>query len=485
MEYFLEKKICIVGSGFCGYTAYKKLANDDSDLLVVEGGKVNTPSSPEEQEFYKLINNPFVSSIKIKNKISEIANLLDASFGDRKYTLGGSSECWTGWIKPLEKTTYQNSFSEMPTQKWGGLDLTKYNQESLKILNSPILNFDPYEVAKSLNIDLPELPKGLYYTVYAWANSPIRFKKFWTDKLNSDPNKVTSSKNVLCNFKLVDALVNGDKIEKLIFSSNEDKLVVKAEVFILGLGGIENARFIERLQKKNGSNIKEVKSLGNFQEHPHIYEIAGFNLGKYEIPRIFKERIPYYSEGKVVGKVKFAIAAWDGFGSPKVAFEIKSKPKNWKGYVKSILKGDAYLDYDVHMRCEQTPNLKSKLRFDGTHNKLDWRVIDSDFKFYSEYLKRFISFLKYKDMIEDFSLGIEANNGFAFPKSVYGGAHHMGTVPYAKEGGEVDENFRHLEYKNMYIVGSSAFPTSGFENPTHAAISTTLAAVDDIKKTFY
>ena len=114
MQYFLEKKICIVGSGFCGYTAFKKLTNEGLDLLVVEGGHITTPSSAEEQSFYKLNNNPYVSSIKIKDKVSNIANLVEASFRDRKYTLGGSSECWTGWIKPLEKTTYLNSFSEIP-----------------------------------------------------------------------------------------------------------------------------------------------------------------------------------------------------------------------------------------------------------------------------------------------------------------------------------------------------------------------------------
>ena len=76
------------------------------------------------------------------------------------------------------------------------------------------------------------------------------------------------------------------------------------------------------------------------------------------------------------------------------------------------------------------------------------------------------------------------SDGFAFPNSAYGGCHHMGTVPYSIEGGIVDKNFKHLEFNNIYIVGSSAFPSSGFENPTHAAIATTLSAIDDIKKTF-
>ena len=32
------------------------------------------------------------------------------------------------------------------------------------------------------------------------------------------------------------------------------------------------------------------------------------------------------------------------------------------------------------------------------------------------------------------------------------------------------------------MVGSSTFPTSGFENPTHAAMATTLLACDDLLK---
>ena len=44
-------------------------------------------------------------------------NGLDPSFNDRKYTLGGSSECWAGWIKPIEESTFKNKFSNIPTPK--------------------------------------------------------------------------------------------------------------------------------------------------------------------------------------------------------------------------------------------------------------------------------------------------------------------------------------------------------------------------------
>ena len=49
--------ICIIGSGFCGYAAYKELSNIGLKILLVEGGKLNTPDSINEQKFYKMKKN--------------------------------------------------------------------------------------------------------------------------------------------------------------------------------------------------------------------------------------------------------------------------------------------------------------------------------------------------------------------------------------------------------------------------------------------
>ena len=44
----------------------------------------------------------------------------------------------------------------------------------------------------------------------------------------------------------------------------------------------------------------------------------------------------------------------------------------------------------------------------------------------------------------------------------------------------INEKFQFSSLKNLYIVGSSAFPSSGFENPTHGAMATSLIATEDI-----
>ena len=55
------------------------------------------------------------------------------------------------------------------------------------------------------------------------------------------------------------------------------------------------------------------------------------------------------------------------------------------------------------MRCEQTPNKLSNLKFNFDKNYLNWDVKDSDLKYYSNYLK-FGSFLITNKYAKDFNL---------------------------------------------------------------------------------
>ena len=484
MRNVIKRDICIVGSGFCGYTAYQKLKDKNIDLILVEGGDFDTPNNYKEQKFYNVDNNKFVSNINVGKKKFNILNSIDASFRDRRYTLGGSSEAWSGWIKPFEKSTYDNKFEGFSNQRWRNSNLSRFDKESLELLNSPILEFDPFKVANSLNFDLPVLPNGLYYTVYSWAETPLRLKSFWSNKATSNFKELTNNKNVLYSFRLIDLNIRDNKVNSLIFAGKDNSLLeVQANTFIVALGGIENTRFAKILSNKDNSFRYPKELIGNFQEHPHLYDMAMFNLSEKPIPEIIKSRIPILTkEKKLKGKVKICIAAWDGLGTPKVTFEIKQPINKIKSWIKSKLRNETYYDCRVHLRCEQTPKLGSKINFSKAKTNLNWEVKDSDFKFYSNYLKRFSTYMKSMNYVKDFKIGNESYSNYTFPKNAYGGAHHMGTVPLTLDNEILDKNFSHSLYKNIYIVGSSSFPTSGFENPTHCAISTTLAALEDIQK---
>jgi choline dehydrogenase-like flavoprotein len=63
-----------------------------------------------------------------------------------------------------------------------------------------------------------------------------------------------------------------------------------------------------------------------------------------------------------------------------------------------------------------------------------------------------------------------------------GGYHHMGTTRMATDArfGVVDANCRVHEIANLFIAGSSVFPTSGWANPTLTILALSLRLADHL-----
>ena len=482
MTWDIKKKVCIVGTGFCGYAAYKKLKEKNINLIVVEGGEVKTPSSANEQSNYKASINKFIPTNK-----KRIKNNLEISFRDRQFTLGGSSEGWAGYIKPFEESTFNNVFEGLEDQVWGEIRLDQYNEEILNLLNSPNIDFSPESIAKKTNSKLPSLPFGLEYTVYSWAPTPLRLKEYWIKRLKIEKK---DQKDVISGYQLVNFKFKEEKLIGLEFRNNDGQdLIVEAEYFLFCMGGIENAKFTKKLFESSKKETPKNNNLCNFQEHPHLYYVAGFNKGDKLLPKIIRERFSVSSlihKSFKNGKINISFKAWDGVGTPKATLMIVTNRKKLMNRIKNFIK--PFLnrltipnhDYLIVMRCEQTPNKKSNLNFKKNKTSLNWNINSKDFSFYSDYLRRLASFLIINDYAKDFTLQVNSTNGEAIPSSIDGGAHHMGTVPYTLNNILINEKFRLTGNDNTYVVGSSSFPTSGFENPTHAAMATALIAADDI-----
>ena len=285
---------------------------------------------------------------------------------------------------------------------------------------------------------LPTLKNGLSYTAYAWANDPLRLKNFWMNRLAKNEPKNRLNEDVIVGYYLEDFFFKNKELKQLKFKNKDNNLIVEADYFILCMGGIENARFTKKLLRKN--NIPNKDLIGNFQEHPHLFNIAGFNKGKNKLPTILRRRKKISNSSHKSfknGEIKFAISAWDGPGTPKISLMVHenlNNPNPLKHLIKEVIRRERIpkFDFSVSLRCEQTPNISSYLNFKKESTTLNWNIKDSDFEHYSKYLRRFSSFLILNNYAKDFQLNESAINGIAFPNSVAGGAHHCGTIPYLK-----------------------------------------------------
>ena len=102
--------------------------------------------------------------------------------------------------------------------------MIKYEKEVLDILLSPIVDFNPNILSNYLDISLPKLIKGLDYSVYAWAENPLRLKSFWKKKLVKDFNEISSNNNFLVGYRLEKLITSKDRINKAVLNPTEVKL---------------------------------------------------------------------------------------------------------------------------------------------------------------------------------------------------------------------------------------------------------------------
>jgi len=69
---------------------------------------------------------------------------------------------------------------------------------------------------------------------------------------------------------------------------------------------------------------------------------------------------------------------------------------------------------------------------------------------------------------------------------MYGDQHHMGTTRMHRDGslGVVNEDCRVHGVANLYVAGSSVFPTAGAANPTLTITALALRLADHLKDEF-
>ena len=73
-----------------------------------------------------------------------------------------------------------------------------------------------------------------------------------------------------------------------------------------------------------------------------------------------------------------------------------------------------------------------------------------------------------------------------WPPALRGGAHHMGTTRMADDPthGVVDAHCRVHGIENLFVAGSSVFPTGGSANPTLTLVALALRLSDHLKGLF-
>jgi len=271
------------------------------------------------------------------------------------------------------------------------------------------------------------------------------------------------------------------------------RFTAHARAFVLATGGIENARIL--LLSEIGTNPDPNKNLVGryFANHPAV-DLAEIQLATREPGFSFYLRTKY-----AVGFLTFSDAAQRHFELLNTWLEItaalrfdrpdRDRDAELEMQVAHLASDMARLSTGIGKRrrpgarlvlraiTEQTPNPDSRVRLDDDTDRLgqrravlDWQLSEFDTVSARRALKLITSEMGIAGLGR--VRGVLPDGGLT-QVDVRGSHHHMGTTRMHADAnqGVVDANCRVHGTDNLFIAGSSVFPTTGISNPTYTILA--------------
>ncbi len=453
----------------------------------------------------------------------------------RVRTFGGSTQRWGGWCRALDDDDFEQrdwvSESGWPISQQ---DLTPYYRGARTLCQLAVIQGE---------IDrgppLPRRPRvsvsdsALRTVVYQFS-PPTRFGQAYRADLAASANtRVYLSANVV---RLEGGLHGGPVTGAVVRTLGGNGFRVEARRFILAAGGIENPRilltshaarsgglgnehdlvgryFMEHLHVRLGCFVPTDRDanlsfymegrrsvrrpLGAFMLSPEARRargLAGFTAvllppsrrsAAATLRRQAKLRDPWGLHAASIaraGAVGFALRVID-----KAVRDIRETGTlTWYG----VPVGPGRTVYEVMGRGEQTPWRESRVTIDRTQDQigmpnvmLDWRVNPRDLKSLTGNLEAIGAVLSRAGIgtlhLPDDPMG-------AWAARITGSWHHMGTTRMHRDPryGVVDADGRVHSVPNLYVTGSSVFPTGGYANPTITILAVALRLADHVVQCF-
>ena len=498
----IETEVCIIGAGAAGITLAREFINSDVRVVLLEGG--NTEFQETSQKLYGGTN--------IGRRYFDPGDV-----GLRLRYFGGTTNHWGGWCALPDPVDFE-AREGVPYSGW---PFSLAYTEPWYRRAQTVLQLGPYGYAPSDwgigQSDIPEPFRGPHFVCQVLQVSPpTRFGPDYGPELRqAERLAVYLNANAL----RFDVSENNGSVRGLAVGVLPDRrFSVRARIYVLATGGIENARLL-LLSSKEGSKglANEHDLVGRFfmvhLEYPGGVIVNAdpsidfqFNTGeegasrdrlgvsrkfvsyiclsddtrrKLNLPnlRILFERPPRDGtdqRGDVVRDIQSVMRSIDGDQMSARTAQFEQLPR-----VRSI---------SVHCSSEQMPNPDSRIGLGSETDAFGLRTVTINWQLTAQDKRgaaaghrlfgaeigragfgRFWSSLPYSDL--------------SWPRRMFGNQHNIGTTRMHRDSrsGVVDENCRVHGVANLYVAGSSVFPTEGTANPTLTIVALALRLADHIK----
>lgn len=458
---FPEVDVCVVGGGPAGITLALQLAEKGRRVALLEGGGL--AYSEASQSLYA----------------AETSGMNLYPSTTRLRFLGGTSNHWAGRCRPFELSDFATSPpTGVPGWPIGFDEFNRTLPAAMKILDLPENGF---------SANNPDMPGGRFIADRSAQSAPTRFGEKYLPGLKAAPNL-----HLYINCNLVDIIfdrASGAVSHMMVADYAGRRASLKAGRYVLATGAIENARLLLNSASLQAAGLQGMQWVGRcLMEHLNV-ELGTFMPAE----GIDASDLQYFTAD--------ALVAREGIGRGNIAFGQLSEVVSYgrTAAIKTFMKNLACnlgvadkVQFISNFHCpgagtigtllEQFPSPQgSRIELSDARDafglrkaRVVWTLGPEDRK-----TVRTLALAVAKNFA-DAGLGFVklhpsmTDDRMAMPVSPH--AHHMGTTRMAKSPawGVVDENCKMFGAGNLYVAGSSVFPTGGGGNPTMPLIQLAL-----------
>ncbi len=506
----LSATVCIIGAGVAGITLARELERQGIDTCVLESGGLTADAATRDLARGESLN-------------------LDYQFADgcRGRFLGGSSNCWGGWCRPLDAWDFERR-DWIPHSGWpfGLSELEPWYRQAHQVLQLGPVNFDPAFWVQAINrrdVRRAPLVTGDVRDTVSQFSPPVRFgRQYRAELARARFVRVFLHANVT---QIVpDPLCT--RIEQVCVQTlSGRRMQVMARLFVLATGGIENARLLLASNEVATSGLGNTRGLVGrfFMDHPRMLKgsvqcsLAWSRNKLYDIKYNYMNRAVSAQGVNIAAQLALTREAlvrekllnarlcfcseFPGEGSAgaqalfrcKQALLAKEQP-GWRlsddlvrmlrdpvntfayGFTRFFHPRAMIRRVSFQMILEPAPDPDSRVTLSAEQRdalgmprvRVDWRLNDLVKHTADRTLSLIATELSASGVAQvDPGPSILAH-GWPASWEKEGTWHHMGTTRMhdSPSQGVVDRDGKVHGLANLYIAGSSVFPTAGANFPT-------------------
>ena len=479
-----SKRVVIIGSGPAGISLAIELEKKKIQSTILEAGEFDY--SEESQKFYK----------------TEVIgdHLVDAIEYTRLRMFGGTSVHWGGTCRTLDEYDFLN----WPISK---KDLDPYIKQASQILDIKSPNFREKKINENLKIiefqnsidaKEPEL------------RIPVNFGEKYKEIISKSNNI-----DLILRSPVSKIIGNNNLAEGVEINYRGKKNYLKGKTYILSTGGIENSRILLWSRENSNNFINKDLPIGNYW-YTHPFHILGKGFtDKKKIKNLLKHELNefYNMFGWGIDTKTFNISPTHKFMVEKKILnsclfitlhdrkndDLKDIVKNFLCFAPEISKKmvkkfekTLYCGTTFSSAWEQNPNFNNRIELsketDPTgvpYVKIFYKKDEIVRKTAKVMMEEVAKLLIKEDMgrvnISEFLLN---NDEY---KTDGGGQHHLGGTIMGNnfKSSVVDKNLKLHSTENLYVLGSSVYPSGGHANPTFTIVQLSCRLADELYKQYY